>query len=83
LSYKVLLVEEIGIPGENKPSHGQDLSNPDFKQDFDYEKYDLSHIQSNNSSLFVMDSIITSDAMKAANSIGIASVNPLCSGFCI
>jgi hypothetical protein len=23
----------------------QDLSNPDFKQDFDYEKYDLSHIQ--------------------------------------
>jgi uncharacterized protein (UPF0248 family) len=22
----------------------QDLSNPDFKQDFDYEKYDLSHI---------------------------------------
>jgi hypothetical protein len=29
----------------------------------------------------VLDSIITSDAMKAANSIGIASVNPLCSGF--
>jgi hypothetical protein len=23
----------------------QYLSNPDFKQDFDYEKYDLSHIQ--------------------------------------
>jgi hypothetical protein len=23
----------------------QDLSNPDFKQDFDYEKYDWSHIQ--------------------------------------
>ena len=23
----------------------QDLSNPDFKQDFDYEKFDLSHIQ--------------------------------------
>jgi hypothetical protein len=23
----------------------QDLSNPDFKQDFDYEKYDLSHIE--------------------------------------
>jgi hypothetical protein len=23
----------------------QDLSNPDFKQDFDYEKYDLSDIQ--------------------------------------
>jgi hypothetical protein len=22
-----------------------DLSNPDFKQDFDYEKYDLSHVQ--------------------------------------
>jgi hypothetical protein len=30
----------------------------------------------------VLDSIITSDAMKAANSIGIASVNLLCSGFC-
>ena len=24
LSYKVLLVEEIGVPGENKPSHGQE-----------------------------------------------------------
>jgi hypothetical protein len=23
----------------------QDLSNPDYKQDFDYENYDLSHIQ--------------------------------------
>jgi hypothetical protein len=38
-------------------------------------------VNSNNSSLFVLDSIMTSDAMKAANSIGIASVNPFCSGF--
>jgi hypothetical protein len=26
LSYKVLLVEEIGVPGENKPSRGQEKS---------------------------------------------------------
>jgi hypothetical protein len=38
--------------------------------------FSASRVNSNNSSLFVLDSIITSDAMKAANSIGIASVNP-------
>ena len=43
--------------------------------------FSASRVNSNNSSLFVLDSSITSDAMKAANSIGIASVNPLGSGF--
>jgi hypothetical protein len=41
--------------------------------------FSASRVNNNNSSLFVLDSIMTSDAMKAANSIGIASVAGLVS----
>jgi hypothetical protein len=59
------------------------ISTRAYNKEKNSQQLSASRVNSNNSSLFVLDSIITSDAMKAANSIGIDSVNPLCSGFCI